>query len=200
MKKMSQRGVLLFGVMLAVCAFVPSMASAASWSQVGTTHQLFSPSLAFTTTLPVFGQVGWFCNGVELDADVVSASAVAITGAGFKDCMATFGLNNCTVTATGAAFPWTATATSTTNVQIHGVHVNMVFENTPGNPNVCQDPFTSTMTGTLTGGSWNPATTELFLVHAQGLTAHSATLGGVSSLVGLTGTFRDTASTLRMFM
>jgi hypothetical protein len=198
MKMLSQRGVLLLGVMLAVCGFVPSMASAASWSVIGTTHQLFSPNLSFTTTLPAVGQVGWLCNGSELDADVVSANTIEITSARFSECRGTFVLNACTLTMTAAGLPWTATATATANVQIHGVDVGMVFENTPGNPTACALPFTSTLTGTLTGGSWNSASNELFLQHADGLTAHNAVLGGVSTLVGVTGTYRDTTNTLTM--
>ena len=200
MKRLSQRGLLLFGVLLAVSAFVvPSMALAASWFQVGTTHQLFSPNLSATGTLPIIGQTGWTCNGAELDADVVSANTIEITSWRFNDCMGTQGQSNCTLTATGTGFPWTATATATTNVQIHGVHVTLVFENTPGNPNPCQNPSTFTLTGTLTGGSWNPATNEVLLTEAHGLIAH--VLGtGLNAAQFVTGTIRDTTNTLRMFM
>jgi hypothetical protein len=200
MKKLSQRGLLLFGVMLAVSAFVvPSMASAASWFQVGTTHQLFSPNLSATATFPILGQTGWTCKGAELDVDVVSANTIEITSGRFNDCMGTLGQSNCTVTATGNNFPWTATATSTTNVQIHGVNVTQVFENTPGNPNPCQTASTVTLTGTLTGGSWNPVTNELFVTDPQthGLTA---SVLGISAPEFVSSTFRDTTGTLRMFM
>jgi hypothetical protein len=201
MKTFSQRGVLLFGVMLAVCAFVPSLASAASWFQVGTHHELFSPNLSFTATFPIIGQAGSQCNATELTGDVVSANTIEITGAVFKDCMGTFGQSQCSATPTTNSFPWTVTATSTTNVQIHGLDVSVVFENTPGNPNACQTPGTVRVTGTLTGGSWNPATNEVFLSDPQsdGLTAHL--LGtGLSAPAFVTGTFRDTSGTLRMFM
>jgi hypothetical protein len=198
MKSFSQRGLLLFGVMLAVSAFVvPSMASAASWFQVGTTHQLFSPNLSFTSTIGGLGQLGSSCNGSEFDADVVSANTIEITSGRFVDCMGTFGESQCTVTATGTGFPWTATATATSNVQIHGVHVTAVFENTPGNANACQIATSVTLTGTLTGGSWNPTSNEAFFVHNDGLTAHSI-LG--STAANVTGTIRDTSGTLRMFM
>jgi hypothetical protein len=202
MKKFSQRGLLLFGVMLAVSAFVvPSMASAASWFQVGTTHQLFSPNLAFTATLPVLGQAGWQCNGTEFDADVVTANTIEFTSGRFVDCMGTQGQSNCTVTATGTGFPWTATATATTNVEAHGGRITAVFENTPGNPNACQTAATITLTGTLTGGLWNPTTNELLLTDPQthGLTEH--VLGtGLNASAFVSGTFRDTTNTWRMFM
>jgi hypothetical protein len=45
---------------------------------------------------------------------------------------------NCTATLTPTGFPWTATATSTTNIQIHGINIDVVVENTPGNPVLCQ--------------------------------------------------------------
>jgi hypothetical protein len=203
MKKFSQRGVLLFGVMLVVCAFVPSMASAASWSAIGTTHQLFSPNLSFTST-GALGQVGSSCNASEFDADVVTANTIEITSARFRDCMGTFGEVNCTVTPTGQNFPWTATATSTTDVQIHGVDVSVVFENTPGNPNACALATTVRVTGTLTGGSWAPGATiagnELFFQHDDGLTVHTTAPTIASNPVFLNGTFRDTTQTLNMFM
>ena len=198
MKKFSQRGILLFGVMLAVCAFVPSMASAASWSPVGgAAHQLFSPNLAFTSTVPGVGQLGSQCNRSEFTGSVVTFNTIEITAGSFADCMGTFGEGNCTVTATGARFPWTATATATDNVQIHGVHVTAVFENTPGNAQACAVPTTVTLTGTLTGGSWNPTSNEVTLEHENGLTSHSA-LG--SQTLNVSGTIRDTAGTLRMLM
>jgi hypothetical protein len=202
MKMFSQKGVLLFGVMLAVCAFMPSLASAASWSPIGgADHSLFSSNLSFTNTFPVIGQVGWGCNRTEFTSSVVSTNTIEITATGFADCMGTLGNSQCTLTATGGNFPWTATATSTTNVQIHGVDITLVFENTPGNANACQNPATITLTGTLTGGSWNPANNTLNLSDPQtdGLTAHI--LGaGLTATSFVAGTVRDTAGTLRMFM
>jgi hypothetical protein len=197
MKKFSQKSVLLFGAMLVMCAFAPSAASAGTWSPVGTTHQLFSPDLSFTTTVSG-NQMGWTCNGAGLDADVASASTLVVTSARFNDCMAWGFEGNCTVTPTGQNFPWTATATATTNVQIHGVNVNLAFENTPGNPTTCAFPTSVALTGTLAGGSWNSASNELFLQHDGGLTSHWSILGLGSNAVFLTGTFRDTTNTLRV--
>lgn len=202
MKNLSQRGVLLFGVMLAVCAFaVPSMASAASWSPFGTTHHLFSPNLAFSVTgAPVPG-AGWSCPGVSLDADVVNANTIVITSAGFQQpCMGIGPAVNCTTTPLATGFPWTATATSTTNVQIHNVNVAVTFENTPGNATACGlGHATILLTGTVTGGSWNPASNDLLLSGLSNLTAHL--LGtGTSQQMLWNGTIRDTSGTLRMFM
>jgi hypothetical protein len=204
MKKLSQRSLLLFGVMLVVCAFVPSMASAASWFQVGTTHQLVAPNLQFTAhTSPLGGDIGWRCNASEFDADVVSTNTLEITDGRFVDCHGLFATvtANCTLTMRGTNFPWTATATSTTNIQIHGLNVDILFDNTPGNPTACPALGAKTLlTGTLTGGSWNPATNEAFLVNETGLTNHFLGLGVANfSEVTVTGTIRDTVGTLRMF-
>jgi hypothetical protein len=204
MKKLSQRSVLLFGVMLVVCAFVPSMASAASWFQVGTTHQLFSPNLGFLAhTSPLSGPAGAACNASEFDADVVNTNTLEITDGRFVDCHGVAGTQtaNCTATSVGTNFPWTATATSTTNIQIHGVRIDILFANTPGNATNCLGAGAkSLLTGTLTGGSWNAATNEAFLVNETGVTAHFLGLGVVNfSSTTVTGTIRDTAGTLRMF-
>jgi hypothetical protein len=208
MKKLSQRSVLLFGVMLVVCALVPSMASmasAASWFQVGTTHQLFSPNLAFTAhTSPLGGGAGWQCNASEFDADVVNTNTLEITDGRFVDCHGLVGtvIANCTVTSVPTNFPWTATATSTTDIQIHGIRVDILFENTPGNANSCSGLGAKSLwTGTLTGGSWNPASNDVLLANGRGLTMHFLGLGGPSfSETTVAGTIRDTAGTLRMFM
>jgi hypothetical protein len=199
MNTFSQKGALLFGVMLVVCAFVPSMASAETWSPVGTTHQLFSPNLSFTFTGPVATPFGWRCNGAELDADVASTNTLVVTAARFNDCMGLLAETACTVTPVATGLPWTVTATATDNVQIHNVNVNVAFENTPGTPNgACAFPTTSNMTGTLTGGSWDTTSNELFFQHDDGLTLHFGVLG--STPVYLSAIFRDTTNSLRMFM
>src|ERR1700755_2522409 len=107
MNRVSQRSLLLFGVMLVVCALVPSLASAASWSPVGTTHQLFSPDLQFTAHTGPVGHAGSICNASEFDSDVVSANTIEITDARFKDCMGLGATANCTVTTQATGLPWT---------------------------------------------------------------------------------------------
>jgi hypothetical protein len=201
MKTLSQKSVLLFGVMLVVCAFVPSMASAASWSGGGSvTHQLTSNGLAFTAhTSPLGGAAGSSCAVSQFDSDVVSANTIEITRARFDNCMGSGLASPCTATVVGTGFPWTATATSTTNIQIHGVNVDILFENTPGSATACPAAGAKTLlTGTLTGGSWNSANSTANLVAEPGLAAHF--LGtGISSSTTVTGVISDPAGTLKMF-
>jgi hypothetical protein len=200
MKSLSQRGLLLFGVLLVVCAFGPSMASAASWSPVGTAHSLFSSDLAFTATTAALGQAGSKCNGSEFVTDVVSTNTIEVTSAVFTKCHGLFNATNCTATPVGTNFPWTATATSTTNVQIHGVNVDVLFENTPGNPTACPaNGAKLLLTGTLTGGSWNPANNTVNFTHDDGLTDHGIVPANAGVPAFVTGVLRDTAGTLRMF-
>ena len=199
MKSFSQRGLLLFGATLAVCVFVPSMASAASWSPVGTARQLFSSDLAFTATSPTTGQAGSKCNASEFNGDVVSTNTIEITSAVFTKCHGLAGAVNCTATPNGTNFPWTATATSTTNVQIHGVNVDVLFENTPG---AAACPFLGAkllLTGTLTGGSWNSANNTVNFTHDDGLVDHGIVPASATIPAFVTGVIRDTAGTLRMF-
>ncbi|HEX5924551.1 MAG TPA: hypothetical protein VFY45_12010 [Baekduia sp.] len=201
MKKLSQKSVLLFGVVLAVCAFVgPSMASAASWSGLGT-HQLFSPNLSFITGAPNF--IGWSCAQSTFDTVVTNGADAAVIGSRFSNCRGLPGAaGSCTLTPTGSRFPWTATATATAtdNIQIHNMHVNLAFEALPGT--AASECLTFglqiTLTGTLTGGSWNPTSKEIAFTNAHGLAGH-ANSGGVLGLA-LTGTIRDIANTLNVIM
>jgi hypothetical protein len=201
MKKFSKRSVLLFGAVLAVCAFaVPSLASAASWDGGGTvTHQLASANLGFTIEAPQV--IGSSCANSEFDSDVVSAATLRITGARFLNCRGT-GLGvNCTVTPTGRNFPWTATAPTTTTIGIDGVHVSVAFENHPDGTACGVNGLTTTLTGNLTGGSWDPSATganrRVTFRNAPGTTSHSS-LGSNAAFV--TGDIRDTAGTLNLFM
>jgi hypothetical protein len=201
MKSLSQRGVLLFGVVLAVCAFVvPSFASAASWSVVGTTHQLFSPNLSFTAGVPPMNY-GWSCAASEFHAEIFSASRIEITSAQFQGCTGNNGnlTLGCTVTLASTGLPWTATAVATDDIQIHGIFIDVTFEFKPDR-SVCLAPdLRVTLTGTLTGGSWNPISREITLETESGLFFHP--VGGGSTLpLTLAGTLRDTAGTLQVLM
>ena len=200
MKSFSQRSLLLFGAMLVVCAFVPSMASAASWSQVGTTHQLFSSNLGFTAISPALGDSGSRCNASEFDVDVTNASTLTVTSGVFTQCHGTQNATNCTATATGTNFPWTATASSTTNVSINSVRVDVTFENTPGNPTACPaNGARILLTGNLTSGSWSSANNTVTYTNAPGLSDHGIVPAGATVAAVVTGSFRDTANTLRLF-
>jgi hypothetical protein len=199
MKKLSGKSVLLFGVVLVVCAFaVPSMASAASFTSLGT-HQLVSPNLSF---LAPAANLGSSCAESRFDIDINNGNDGIITGSRFLGCRGnptTSGVN-CTVTATGTKFPWTATAAAgTDNLQIHGVHVDVQFETLPGTlPAACAvNGAQVTLTGTLTGGSWNPATRTIEFLADDGLSG----LSGANLLAAtVTGTFSDPAGTLGVIM
>ena len=202
MKMLSQKGLLLFGAVLAVCAFVvPSMASAASWSPINTTHQLFSPNLSFNglTALPDT-TIGSSCAASEFDVDVASASTLEITSGSFQACRGSGSAADCTATAVGTRFPWTATGPSTTDVQIHGIHVDVLFEVGPGLPCTGANGAKITLTGTLTGGSWDPssitANRRVTYRNASGLTGHA----GGAVAVTVNGDIRDTTGTLDLLM
>ena len=195
MKLLSKKSGVLFGAVLAVCAFAVPMASAASWSGGGSvTHQLASTNLTFTETVGGV-QVGSSCALSTFDADVVSAAVVEITGGRFDNCTGTNGGAGCSVTATPTRFPWTATAPNTTNIQIHGVHVDVTFSG------FCLVSGQAvTLTGTLTGGSFDPsaigADRRITFDHDDGLVGHSS-LGSATAFV--TGSFRDLTGTANLF-
>jgi hypothetical protein len=203
MKKLSRQSVLLFGAVLAVCAFaVPSMASAASWAGLGT-HQLSSNNLAFTATIAPLPAAGWSCADTEFDADVVSGAVVEITAARFRNCDGTLLAAGCTMTVTGNDFPWTATARTTSDIQIHRVDMSVIFHTRPAAaPGSCvAEGVTARVTGTLTSGSWDssaiPANRRLTLNDAPGLTSHLLGIG-LSGPTSVTGVFRDTTNTLNV--
>ena len=199
MKQLFQKTVPLAGAVLALCALgAPSMASAASWSSVGTTHQLFSSNFVFTQETP---HVEFTCAASELDVDVASATTLEVTGAGFRACGGLGGIKTCMVTITGTKFPWTVTAPTTTNIQIHGLHLDVQFENNNGASTPCPiNGTTLTLTGTVTGGSWDPSANgpsrRVTLKDQPGLTSHSA---AGSSPVQTSGDLRDTTGTLDLF-
>jgi hypothetical protein len=207
MKNLSHKSALIFAGVLAVCAFaVPSTASAASWASLGT-HQLFSPNLSSSFTIPALGTFGWSCADTEFDAEVVNAQVIEITGAAFRSCtggrppFGTPGNDDCTLTATGLNFPWTATARLTTDIQIHRVDVTLIYDTTPGGTTCSLAGAQARLTGTLTGGSFDPspigANRRLTLRNPTGLTAHL--LGtGVNSPATVTGDIRDTTGTLNV--
>ena len=201
MKTLCQKGVLLFGAVLAVCAFaIPSMASAASWSPLGTTRILEDTNLVTTRSAPVHSTE--LCESVLYDADFISPGVVLITTATYLNCVGLDTATGCTVTATGTRFPWTMTAPTTTNIQIHGVHIDVRYETRPpaGSTPCALNGLSETVTGTLTGGSWDPSATganrRVTFNNDSGLTVHSA-LG--SSPVLVSSTMRDLSGTWNLF-
>jgi hypothetical protein len=191
MKKFSKKGVLLFAGAMAVCAFaMPSMASAASWSVIGSHHTLNSPNIGFVTHTGLSSS----CTNSSFTTRVDSAQVLTITTGTFAGCTSSFPAAgaDCLTTSQGTGFPWIATAVTTTSIQIHRVHIDIRFEDMPGRAGSC-GPLANTNTtlsGTLSGGHWNPAVREVVWTAGTGLV--SSTAGAVT--VG--GTFRDAQQTL----
>ena len=205
MKTLLQKSALLFGAMLAVCAMaMPSLASAASWSPGGTTHKLFMPDLVISTTVGSSTTAAVGCTASELDADVVSASTIEITGGSLQDCrgLAPSIAATCTVTATATQFPWTVTAPTTTTIQIHGIRVDMTLENPPMFASCHAGGVNLTWTGTLTGGTWDPSATganrRITFDTQPGTSLHS-TIGAFGA-AKVSGSLRDTTGTLDLLM
>jgi hypothetical protein len=200
MKKFSKKGILLFAAALALCAFMmPSIASASSWGVVGSHHTLDSPNLGFTFLNGVLGSITTSCTRSSFTANVASTQNLEITTATFGGlCTWTGpGIGTCTATTVGTKFPWTATAVTTENIQIHGVHLDVFFENVPGLGNSCLN-FAGqnlTITGTLSTARWTGnASHSLDFSDSEGLAFHSA-LGNNSRLT-TRGFISDTQNSL----
>src|SRR4051812_28423857 len=101
LKIFSKKSVLLLGAVLASCAFVvPSVASAASWSPVGTTDGRID-SANFGFSLPALGSASG-CGATSFGVTVDSAAVATITSASFSRCIGDLGFGSgCTLTATG---------------------------------------------------------------------------------------------------
>ena len=201
MKKFSKKGVLLFAAVMAVCAFaMPAMSSAASWGVVGTEHTLHSPNIGFSTTNPVLGVITSSCSNSTFTVDVSSAAALTVTTAQFRGCTAAgVGIGHCTVTSAPTSLPWSAPGTTTSNVQISGVRIDVTFETLPGGAaGSCKNVHNQsiTLTGTLNAGVWNASQHEVVYTNASGLVSHGGT--GNNQPVFVTGTIRDTAQTLTL--
>jgi hypothetical protein len=191
LKKLSKKSFLLIGAAMVLAAFVmPSMASAVVWEPLGSEHTLDSSNLSFVVggALPA----GSACAISQFTLDVRSTTTLTITSATFDNCTGT-GANGtgCVTTAKATKLPWTATATSTDNIQIHGVHVDVSFAS--GNCTLVNNNVT--LTGTLGGGTWDPLAHQVTFSADTGLTSHSA-LGSAPATV--TGTIRDTQQTLTL--
>ena len=200
MKKFSTKSVALFAGAMAVCTFaMPSMASASSWGTVGTHHTLTTTNLGFNSDL--VGATS-MCTTASFTARVTSAANLKITTASFAGCTSAapiFGAT-CTTTWTGTSFPWTATAVTTSNIQIHGVNVDAFHENHPGGGTAC-GVFTGQtfkITGTLAGARWhgNSGGRIIELAGSTGLVLHLPVAFGGSQALTPTGTLTDVQETL----
>jgi hypothetical protein len=206
MKKFSKKSVLLFAAAMALCAFaMPSMASASSWGLVPSHHTLTSPDIGFINDSTVDGTITSMCTSSTFTTRVVSTANIEIDTASFNGCTLSAGaiIGQCTATAGPTNLPWTATAVSTSNVQIRGVNIDVFLENRPGGAACAGAGATIRITGTLAGGEWtgNGANQHEVLLTtgtgaraASGLVSHSALGAGLP--ITVTGTVRDAQQTL----
>jgi hypothetical protein len=200
LKKLSKKGALLFVGGLLAAFVMPSMASAASWGTVGSTHVLDSPNLFINDTNPALGGAGWSCAVNQLHSVVNSVSVLTVTATTFSGCMGIGAAVNCTVTERGTGFPWVASGVSTTNIQIGNFHVTLIYENTPGNATACSLPGDQTVFGTLASPNrthWDSIAHQLTFLAATGLQFNTSLTTGDSST--FSGTLRDTSQTLVLF-
>lgn len=203
LKRSTSKIVMIAAAVMAVTAFaLPSVTSAASWGTIGTGHTLDSSNFAFTSHFfpapPFFSAVTSSCTQTQFVTDVTSAGVLTVTGATFTGCTATGTGSDCTTTVTATGLPWRATGLTTTNVQIHNFNLTMLVETRPGaSPPPCAiQGMTATLTGTLTGGTWNASTHQFAFSNADGLTTHVPALGPWPTTTS--GTFRDTSQTLTL--
>lgn len=197
MKNLRQASVTLFGGVLVACAFMaPSMASAASWGPLGTTHPLTSTNLRFDAHVPNVGVGGVLCTNSRMDADVRESTRLTLTDITFGTCHGTGVAADCTPNMRATNLSWSATGHSTTDVSIDGMQVDIHFTNRPGDPTSCIAPTSVTLTGGLRGGTWNGFSHQIEYLGATGLTAH---IPGVGTVVATaTGTLRDLNQTLTL--
>ena len=157
MEKLSRKVVLLFAGVLALGAFVmPSLASASSWGAVGSHHVLTSSNIGFVAHTTA-GQVTSNCTDSSFTFRVISTADAQVTSGTFGgNCTASGpAVGDCTVTTALTGLPWTATAVTTSNIQIHGVNIDITFEQPPAGGVCVNFPGQRIrITGTLTGGQW----------------------------------------------
>jgi hypothetical protein len=196
MKKFSTKSALLFAAAMAVCAFaMPSMASAASWGVVGSEHTLHSPNAGFVNDV---GGITSSCTNSTFTVDVSSAANLEVTSAAFRDCTTSgAAIGDCRTTSVATNLPWTATAVTTSNIQIHGIRIDVFLEDLPTGNTCGADGLSILVTGTTSLGRWtgNAAGQHAMdLNGGPGLASHSP-LGAGQALTA-NGLFRDTQQTL----
>ena len=178
----SRKSLLLFGVVLALCAFVlPSVASAAGFEPAGAgalgTGTIDSGTLGFS--IPGLNS-GSACTSSQFHVQVHSTTVATITAGRFANCHGSVGgAVGCTTTATGVGFPWVATAESTSNIVIHNANVHVVFETTPGTLNECgNNGLNLRWTGNVTI-SYTPVGKVFDFNGGTGLSMHIPGLGTI---------------------
>ncbi len=197
LKLVLKKSMLLLGAVLASCAFVlPSVASAASWSPVGTTDgRIDSGNLGFS--IPATGS-GTACTASSFSVTVHSAAVATITGASFANCHGDLGSGaGCTLTTTVTNLPWRATPVTTNDIIIHGVDIDVSFEQTPGTLGECaQNGLNMRLTGSVTA-SFTPGAVGsrrfdfgagpmgAFITHIPGVGSLPAVPRGQATATGL---------------
>jgi hypothetical protein len=196
MKKFSTKSTLLFAAAMAVCAFaMPSMASAASWGVIGTEHTLHSPNYGYINHASA---VTSSCTNSTFTVDVASSANLEITTANFRDCTTSGpAVGDCRTTTVATNLPWTATAVTTSNIQIHGIRIDVFLEDLPTGNTCSADGINLLVTGTTTLGRWTgngAGQHSMDLNGGPGLSQHSALGNGTPQTVN--GLIRDTQQTL----
>jgi hypothetical protein len=191
MKTFSKRRGSLVVAAVAACAFVlPSMASAASWAVVGSNHTFTSTNAGFFSAA-----ITASCAQTTFTATVSTSQDMRITSASYNRCTSSGAIvGDCTKTMQPTNLPWRATPISSTNVQIDGVLIDVLLEQMPGQTNCNVAGIKLTLTGSLTGATYNNATRRLDLNFGPGIRMHSP-LGNGTPLTP-SGQFTDNQETL----
>jgi hypothetical protein len=120
-----------------------------------------------------------------------------IFAVGFSACTATGpAIGSCIAVTTATGLPWTATPTTTTNVDIRNINIDQWLVNHPGSSACTVSGVVLRLTGSFNDADWNNTTRELVIVSKLGLVMHSPMGNNVP--VTTTGTFRDTQQTLQI--
>lgn len=196
MIKAMKRSLVLAVAVAALSAIaVPSMASAASWTPVGTSHAVTSNSISFITSpAPA---LAFSCNsGPTLGVNVASVAALNITSASNFSCTGLYTLSGCNVAASPAGLPWTTGPANPTNVTINSLNINLTFSPKPGFTCIYSG-LVFNLYGTLAGGVWsNPGfSSSLVFTNATGLKLRNSSMPpGSGNPVTLSGTLTDSVS------
>jgi hypothetical protein len=170
---------------------------AAGWGVLGTTHALDVPLQFSFTQHTGAGASFYSCSGMQLHVNVVSSAALAVTAASFRSCTSLGESGHCAVTAVPTGLPWTVTGSTTSNIQIHGLRLDLRFDTLfPGGSPICFfETQAPTVTGTLSGGTWDAAEHQVTFANDSGLFVHSGAGTFVSTV---SGSLRDTTQTLTL--
>ncbi len=178
----------LIAAITAMAAFaVPSMASAAVWGPINTNQSLDTSSANYNAipgTLPY----GFVCaQHLGVHVRTPASSSIDVTSASFSSCIGTGGATACPATATPTGLPWTATALSSTSVNLP-VHLQATFTG------ACTG-ITVNVDG-LINGTWSASTHTLVFSNASGLT--ETFMGSTLGTLTFSGSLRNPTQTLTL--